>query len=213
MDRIREHAFLATIASLIGLEVASLFLLRLPWVRGFTPLGWTAIVRCLDILLFFVLFGILHVPLSAAGVRRFIMGSVTGLVVSQILGSSFFLILHSIRWLWGVDLRVFLYSGVKVSGLAPLAVLCLLGPFAEEIFFRGLCYTVIRAHTRVWVSVVLSAALFGATHFLGGGTLSGVLVPFVGGIVFALLYEFTGSLLAPFILHGLGNFVLFSRIL
>jgi membrane protease YdiL (CAAX protease family) len=35
----------------------------------------------------------------------------------------------------------------------------------------------------------------------------------VGGVVFALLYEYTGSLFAPFILHGAGNFILFSRII
>lgn len=212
MDRIREKAFLATIAALIGLEFASLLLYRRPWARGFTPLGWTAMVRSADVFLFFILFKTLSVPVSAAGLKKFIKGAVTGLAVSLILGSGFFLVLYCIRLIWGVDLRVFLNPGVRVQGLAPLAVLCLLGPFVEEIFFRGLCYTLIRAHTGVWVSVSLSACLFGASHFLSTGALGVVLVPLVGGIVLALLYELTESLLAPFILHAVGNFIIFSRI-
>jgi len=213
MDRIREKAFLATIASLIGLEVVSVFLQRLPWSRGFTPLGWTAMVRCADILLFFILFKILSVPLSEAGLRKFFKGFITGLAVSLILGSGFFLVLYSIRSLWGVDLRVFVNPGVRGLGLAPLAVLCLIGPFAEEIFFRGLCYTVIRAHTGVWVSVALTAFLFGTSHFLSTLALGVVLVPLVGGVILALLYELTGNLFAPFTLHALANFILFSRII
>jgi len=213
MDRLRENAFLATIASLIGVEFASVFLCRLPWAAGFTPLGWTAMVRCGDVFLFFILFKTLSVPLSAAGLTKFIKGSITGLAASLILGSGFFLVHYSIRLLWGVDLRVFVNPGVRVQEPAYLAVLCLIGPFAEEIFFRGLCYTLIRAHTWVWVSVALSALLFGASHFLMAGVLGVVLVPLVGGIVFALLFEWTGSLLTPFILHAVANFILFSRIL
>lgn len=212
MDRIREKPFLATIAALIGLECVSVFLYRLPWARGFTPLGWTALVRCADILLFLLLFQTLSLPLSTAGLRRFVRGSVTGLAVSVVLGSGFFLILHAIRFFWGVDLRAFVDPGVRVRTPAALGVLCLLGPFAEEIFFRGLCYTLIRAHRGVWVSVILSACLFGASHFLSAGAL-GAVVPLVGGVVLALLYELTGSLFAPFILHTAANLVLFSGIL
>ncbi len=212
MDWVRRKAFLVTIAALIGLEWASVFLYGRPWARGFTPLGWTALVRGADILLFFLLFNALSVPVSAAGLKKLARGALTGLVVALILGSGVLLILHSIRWVWEVDLRAFLNPGITVRGLAPLAVLCLVGPFAEEIFFRGLCYTLIRAHTGVWVSVALSALLFGGSHLLSGNALGVVVLPLVGGVVLALLYEFSGSLLAPFILHAAGNFILFSRI-
>lgn len=213
MDRIRQKAFVATMAALIGLECASILLYRRPWAGRVTPLDWTGLVRGADILLFFLLFKRLDVPLAAVGLRRFVRGAVTGLAVALILGSGFFLAVYSIRWLWGVDLRGFVNPGIRVRGPALLVVLCLLGPFVEEIFFRGLCYTLIRAHTGVWVSVALSACLFGASHFLGSGALGVVLVPVVGGVVLALLYEFTGSLFAPFVLHAVANFVLFSGII
>lgn len=212
MDRIRKKVFLATIASLIALEVVSVFLHRLSWARGFTPLGWTAMIRCADILLFFILFRILSVPPSEAGLRKFFKGSITGLAVSLILGSGFFLVLYSIRSFWGVNLRVFVNPGGRVLGVAPLAVLCLIGPFAEEIFFRGLCYSLIRAHRGIWVSVALTSFLFATSHFLSALALGVVLIPLVGGVIFALLYELTGSLFAPFTLHALANFILFSKI-
>jgi membrane protease YdiL (CAAX protease family) len=213
MGRLRKDAFLGTIAALIGMECASVLLYRLPWAKGFTPVAWTAMVRTVDIVLFFILFGALSVPIATAGFRRFVRGSIAGLLISFILGSGFFLVLHTVRSLWGVDLRGFVNPGPTVHPSATLAVLCLIGPFAEEIFFRGLCYTLIRAHTGIWVSVVLSAGLFGVSHLLSGGTPGVVLIPLIGGIAFALLYEFTESLFAPFILHAVANLVLFSGVL
>lgn len=213
MDWIRKKAFLVTIASLVGLECVSVFLNRLPFAMGFTPLGWTAMVRFADILVFLVLFSAFSVPVSTAGMKKFIRGSVSGLAVSIVLGLGFFLVLHLTRTLWGVDLRAFVNPGFHVHKPLSLAVLCLLGPFTEEIFFRGLCYTLIRAHTGIWGAVALSSLLFGVSHLLTAGALGVVIAPLVGGIVFALLYEYTGSLFAPFTLHAVGNFILFSGII
>jgi len=213
MDRIRKKAFLATIGALIGLEIVSVFLHRLPWAKGFSPLGWTAMVRCADIFLFFILFRIQSIPVSTVGLRKPVKGSIIGLAASLVLGSGFFLVQYSTRLLWGVDLRAFVNPGVRVQEPGPLVVLCLLGPFVEEIFFRGLCYTLIRTQTGVWIAVVLSALVFGTSHLLGAGTFGVVLVPVVGGMIFALLYEFTNSLFAPFVLHGVANFILFSRVI
>jgi membrane protease YdiL (CAAX protease family) len=213
MDRIRTKAFLGTIAALIGLEMVSLFFYRLSWFKSFTPLGWTGVVRGLQILLFFALFWMFSVPISTAGLKKFVRGSLVGLAVALILGSGFFLVVHLIRLLWGIDMRAFMNPGIRILDPLPLVILCLLGPFAEELFFRGLCYSLLRAHTGVWVAVALSSLFFGASHLLSAGALGVVLVPAVGGVVLALLYEFTGSLLAPFVLHALANFILFSRLL
>jgi membrane protease YdiL (CAAX protease family) len=213
MGRLKTLGFLVTIAALLALEVASIYGYRLNWVQSLTPLGWTAIVRSGDIALFLVIFRIFSIPVSTAGLRHFARGSITGLALSFILGGGFFGVAYAIRSLLGIDLRSLVNPGVQVQGLFPLIVLCLLGPFAEEIFFRGLWYNLIRAHQGVVVSVAVSAALFGATHLLNAGTPGAVMVPALGGIVLALLYESTQSLVAPFILHGLANLILFSRII
>ena len=213
MGRLKTLGFLVTIASLLVFEVISIYCYRLKWVESLTPLGWTAIVRSADIVLFLVLFRIFSIPVSAAGLRKFVRGLVTGLALSIILGGGFFAVAYAMRSLLGIDLRSLVNPGVQVQGLFPLIVLSGLGPFAEEIFFRGLWYTLIRAHQGVVVSVAVSAALFGVTHLLNTGTLAAAVVPALGGIVLALLYESTQSLFAPFALHGLANFILFSRIM
>jgi len=213
MDRVEKIAFLTTIAALIGLECVATLLHRQSWASVFTPLSWTAMVRCADILLFLIMFRLLSVPLSVVGLKKFVRGSIAGLAVSLALGSGFFLLSHMTRSLWGVDLRTFANPGVTVRAPAPLVTLCLIGPFVEEIFFRGLCYTLIRGHSGMWISVILSALLFAAGHFLNAGAPAVALIPFIGGIVFALLYEYTGSLFAPFALHAVANFILFTRII
>ena len=150
---------------------------------------------------------------AAAGLKKFVRGSIVGLAVCLALGSGFFLLTHMARSLWGVDLRTLTNPGTPVRAAAPLATLCLIGPFVEEIFFRGLCYTLIRAHSGMWISVILSALLFAACHFLIAGSPAVALIPLIGGIIFALLYEYTGSLFAPFALHAVANFILFTRII
>jgi membrane protease YdiL (CAAX protease family) len=167
----------------------------------------------MDIVIFLTLFKVLCVPISTAGLRRPVAGILIGLAASLILGGAFFILSFIIRVLWKIDLTLLLDSGDKVRGVGSLVVLCLVGPFTEELFFRGLCYTLIKTRTAVWFAVISSTVLFGASHLLGGGTATGVLVPLSGGVVLALLYEFTGSLFTPFALHAVANFLLFTRIL
>jgi hypothetical protein len=213
MDRLRTFGLLMTMAALLALEMTAISCYRPNWAQSLTPLRWTALVRSGDIILFLVIFKVLSIPVSTAGLRNFLRGSAVGLASSLVLGGGFFGVTYMIRALLGIDLRSLVHPDVQVRGFFPLIVLSLLGPFVEELFFRGLCYNLIRAYQGVGVSVAVSAALFGGIHLLDTGSLAAVIVPAVGGIVLALLYEFSQSLVAPFILHGLGNLILFSRII
>lgn len=213
MDRMKSLAFLGTIVALVALEWASPYLHRVSWGVPFSPLAWTALVRSMDILLFLIMFRVLSVPVSTAGLKRPATGTLIGLAVSLVLGGGFFLFTLLIRLLWKVDLTALLGPGGRVRGVGSLVVLCLVGPFTEELFFRGLFYTLIKTHTAVWFAVISSTVLFSASHLLGAGTLHAMLVPLCGGVVLALLYELTGSLFAPFALHAVANLVLFTRII
>ena len=91
----------------------------------------------------------------------------------------------------------------------PLVLLIvggLIGPAAEEIFFRGIIYGFFRP-LGVICAVLFSTLLFVLPH-LGGGVIP--LTQAVGGIVFALAYEKEKSLLAPITIHCLGNLAIFS---
>jgi len=81
-----------------------------------------------------------------------------------------------------------------------------IGPVAEELVYRGLIYTFLR-QWGIIIAVSGSTLLFVLSHLPG----SAIPVPqLVGGIVFCLAYERSKSLIAPIIIHMLGNTALFS---
>ena len=84
--------------------------------------------------------------------------------------------------------------------LAVLAVV-LLGPFSEELFFRGFLFGgLVRPLGPVWAAVV-SAAVFGGAHLV-----LGVAIPAaVTGLLLAWLYYQTRSIWACFVAHAAQN--------
>jgi membrane protease YdiL (CAAX protease family) len=82
----------------------------------------------------------------------------------------------------------------------------IIGPVAEEIFFRGIIYGFFR-RWGVLAALILSSVMFVLAH----STLSGIPVPqVIGGIIFALAYEKEGSLIVPITIHVLGNMAIFT---
>lgn len=80
-------------------------------------------------------------------------------------------------------------------------VVGILGPIAEEVFFRGFAYRVFKERFGMPAGIALSAFLFALIHMNPVA-----LVPiFLIGVVLALLYERTGSLAAPIGLHCANN--------
>ncbi|MDJ0950487.1 MAG: type II CAAX endopeptidase family protein [Alphaproteobacteria bacterium] len=74
-------------------------------------------------------------------------------------------------------------------------------PFAEELAFRGVLYKLLRKYWAVFPAALVSALLFGALHYfpqvIAGTTLL--------GFIMALVYERSGSLWVPVILHATYN--------
>lgn len=85
-----------------------------------------------------------------------------------------------------------------------LAVACVAGPIAEEVFFRGLVFSSLRRHLPRPGAMLISAALFSALHT----NLIGFAPILVLGCVLADLYERTGSLAAPIAVHITHNTLL-----
>jgi uncharacterized protein len=85
---------------------------------------------------------------------------------------------------------------------AILASMGLVGPVAEELFFRGGLYAVLRRSLSVPQAVVVTSLFFASAH---AGQAGLPVIQLVGGVAFAVLYEKTGSLLAPVLVHAAGN--------
>ena len=94
------------------------------------------------------------------------------------------------------------------AGVLALTVLlaCLIGPLAEELFFRGVLYTAIRQRSSRLLATLVSGAAFALLHTNILGFLSIMLL----GCLLAYLYERTGSLLSPLAVHILHNTLLMS---
>ena len=82
----------------------------------------------------------------------------------------------------------------------------LIGPLAEELFFRGVLYGFFR-QCGVWIALGITTCLFVLMHSPGAA----VPVPqIVGSVVFTLAYEKKGALAASVTIHCLGNLALFA---
>jgi membrane protease YdiL (CAAX protease family) len=82
-----------------------------------------------------------------------------------------------------------------------LFLACTIGPFIEEVFFRGFCYTGLRKHIGVKGAMVVTAAFFAFIHYSAFA-----FIPiFVLGLILAYLYEKRGSLIPSITLHTVHN--------
>jgi len=83
---------------------------------------------------------------------------------------------------------------------------CVVGPLAEEFFFRGMLYPAIRQRSSRLTAMLASAAVFSLIHT----NLLGFLPIMVLGCLLADLYERTGSLSSPLFVHVVHNSFLIS---
>jgi membrane protease YdiL (CAAX protease family) len=88
-------------------------------------------------------------------------------------------------------------------------LLTIAAPLAEEMFFRGFVFGVLREKVGTAVGVVVSGALFGVIH-LPSSPLVSVGVLSIFGVLLCLLYLKTGSLLPCIALHAINNSIAFS---
>ncbi|HUN22156.1 MAG TPA: CPBP family intramembrane metalloprotease [Anaerolineales bacterium] len=96
---------------------------------------------------------------------------------------------------WAVVVLLPLFGGVFIG-------------FAEEMFFRGFVYRVIRDRWGFWVGWIASSAIFALAHMMPI-----LFLPlFVVGLFLAFLYERSRSLWIPITVHALNNIIAFAII-
>ena len=89
------------------------------------------------------------------------------------------------------------FTGVLVIGV---------GPFAEEVFFRGFALPGLARRSGPLGAVLVSSLLFGLAH----ANVALFLPAFAAGLLLAWLYLRTGSLLGCVLAHGMQNAVAFA---
>ena len=97
--------------------------------------------------------------------------------------------------------------GADDSTLALVAVavlVCVMAPIAEELFFRGFCFTALRRWIGLVPGALLTGLIFGGIH---AGSADAVFLPPLAflGMALCVLYYRTGSLLPCMVLHAFNN--------
>lgn len=175
-----------------------------------SPLPVIGITRMAEIILLILIVVQFENNAGAIGLTpgEMFSGFKKGLVWSACFGIAA-IVLFILLYLSGINALGMLYSPLpqpKLLVLFYLLVGGVIGPVAEEIFFRGIIYGFCR-QWGVYTAVALSTLLFVLPHLTGGN------LPFtqiVGGVVFAIAYEREQSLLVPITIHCLGNLAIFS---
>lgn len=98
-------------------------------------------------------------------------------------------------------------AGVGSGWLGRLGIIVMGGvavPIAEEIAFRGLLFGWLRGRVGVTAGVVISALVFASIHAIPP------LIPALAaqGVVLALVYQKSGSLWPPIVLHATFNTIM-----
>jgi membrane protease YdiL (CAAX protease family) len=95
-------------------------------------------------------------------------------------------------------------DGSTAALIAVAVLVCVLAPVAEELFFRGFCFTALRRTLGMLPAAALTGIIFGAIH-LGGTDVEFIVPLMVFGFFLCLLYVWTDSLLPCIVLHALNN--------
>jgi len=205
--KIEIKIFILSLATLVLIETAASLL-----ISGIkiAPMVVTGVVRLIEITLIITIVFVWGKGLPSIGLApsKMVKGLIKGLAWSAGFGIiTFFafiaLFLVDINPLALIHTRLPAKSGEIVLFFLVAGII---GPVAEEIFFRGIIYGFFR-RWGVLAALILSSVIFVLAH----STLSVIPVPqIVGGIIFAIAYEKEGNLIVPITIHILGNMAIFT---
>ncbi|MDO4794646.1 MAG: type II CAAX endopeptidase family protein [Brachymonas sp.] len=141
------------------------------------------------------------------------MGVVMGITITiQIVVNVFEAIVPGAR---AASEQVALSLGLGASVISDVALVlavAVLAALGEEWLFRGLLFRSLRDGLARWlplpvtsgIGALVSSLLFAVVH-VGDGQITQWPALFIMGVLLALAYEWTGSLLAPMLVHALNN--------
>jgi membrane protease YdiL (CAAX protease family) len=206
-NKIKLSTVIAAISAIVVVEITVRFLISQSIVTHLVGLG---LARAAEIILLLAIVKLQQRRLFTIGLEwpNFYRGLKKGLIWSVSFGA-----------VAAIGLLIVHLTGFKISELFRMQlpaessrliifilVGALIGPIAEEIFFRGILY----GFFRKWgipAAILLSTLLFVLPHTAGS------IIPvtqLIGGILFAVAYEVEKNLLVPITIHCLGNLAIFT---
>jgi len=201
------NTLLISAAAAIGIE----WIARIVIAQGtLPPMVVLGAARVFQIALMVIIVRIWEKRLTCIGISQLniLAGLKKGLIWSLCFGIATGLV-FGILILFGVNgVQIFQFSE-PIGNNKFVLFLCVgvvIGPIAEEIFFRGLVYGFFR-QWGVSIALIVSTVLFVLPHLAGNSI---PLTQVVGGLLFAIAYEVEKNLTVPIVIHCLGNLSIFS---
>ena len=205
--KIQIKTLFLCLAAVLAVELGTRVVTAKPVYHPMLILGGARLLEILLIVLIVVTWG---KGLSSLGLARseMVSGFKKGLIWSAVFGAitsiaCIGLFAASINPLPFIQARI----PTQTSDLILFFIVGgILGPVAEELFFRGILYGFLR-RWGVIVALVFSTLIFVLCHPINSGI---PVTRLLGGILFAVAYEISGSLIVPITIHGLGNLAIFT---
>lgn len=144
--------------------------------------------------------GILPKRITSGLLRGFVWSAGFGLMVGLVA------VILMTAGLHPTDLIAANFPSTQPGLFFFLVVGGIIGPVAEEIFFRGMLYGYFR-RWGMWAALLLSTLVFVMAHAIFHRI---PLPQIVGGILFAVAYEKEKNLMVPITIHVLGNLAIFA---
>ena len=199
------------VISILGIAAVE-FVARMLISRNYlAPLTGVGMARLAEIIFLLALIKLREKRLSIIGLSSTTVyrGFKRGLIWSISFGVGAAIILFII-YLGGIKLTALFRMQLPSESSRLITFLLagvLVGPIAEEIFFRGILYGFFR-RWGIPLAVILSTLLFVLPHAPSSGQAIPV-TQLIGGILFAVSYEIEKNLLVPITIHSLGNLAIF----
>jgi len=206
-NRVETKTLIISLAIIVSIELAMRLVLAKEPHGSMIVLG---VARVLQVSLIIFCLAAWGQGVACIGLdpSKILVGFKKGLIWSAGFGVVV-LLAFAVLYMAGINMLALIHARLpKEPGTVALFFLIggIIGPIAEEVFFRGILYGFFR-RWGVPVALTLSTLLFVLAHPISHG----VFVPqVVGGILFAIAYEVEGLLLVPITIHTLGNIAIFT---
>lgn len=208
-NQIKLSTLIISISGIAAVELAARMLISRNLLAPLTGVG---LARLAEIIFLLTLILLREKRLSIIGLSstRIYRGLKNGLIWAISFGVAAGIVLFII-YLAGINVTTLFRMQLPSESNRFITFLlagALIGPIAEEIFFRGILYGFFR-RWGIPAAVILSTLLFVLSH----SHTSGPTIPvtqLIGGILFAVAYEIEKNLLVPITIHSLGNLAIFT---
>ena len=175
-----------------------------------SPILAIGIVRLIEIIILFLVVTQFEGGIASIGLdpQHWFHGLKKGLIWSAVFGLCVAIVFAAL-YAFHINPLQILGSGLSFNGKALILFFSiggLIGPVAEEMFFRGIIYGFLR-RWGILIAMIGTTIIFSVAHLKGTPF---PLTQIVGGILFSIAYEVEKNLFTPITIHVLGNLAIFS---